>query len=101
MHETPEENPELWELASPIMQIHPELPPFMVLHGSQDSLAVVNEGRVFSQKLRETSQSPVVYVEMAGAEHAWDAVHSLRTEHTIDGIHRFLEWARAAQSERT
>ncbi|HDY83057.1 MAG TPA: alpha/beta hydrolase [Halieaceae bacterium] len=99
MHETPEENPELWELASPIMQIHPELPPFMVLHGSKDSLAVVNEGRVFSQKLRETSQSPVVYVEMAGAEHAWDAVHSLRTEHTIDGIHRFLEWARATQSE--
>jgi hypothetical protein len=34
---------------------------------------------------------------MAGAEHAWDAVHSLRTEHSINGIHRFLEWARAAR----
>jgi acetyl esterase/lipase len=101
MHETAEENPELWELASPIAQIHPELPPFMVLHGTHDSLAVINEGRVFSQKLRETSLSPVVYVEMAGAEHAWDTVHSLRTEHTINGIHRFLEWARAAQAAQS
>ncbi len=101
MYETAEENPALWELASPIAQIQPDLPPFMVLHGTLDSLAVVNEGRVFSQKLRETSLSPVVYVEMAGAEHAWDTVHSLRTEHTINGIHRFLEWARAAQAAQS
>jgi len=33
-------------------------------------------------------------VEMPGAEHAWEVVHSLRTEHTIDGVHRFLEWVR-------
>ena len=98
MHETPEENPELWELASPVAHIQPDLPPFMVLHGTHDSLSVIAEGRVFSQKLRETSHSPVVYVEMPGAEHAWDTVHSLRTEHTIDGIHRFLEWTRAARA---
>ena len=67
----------------------------MVVHGSLDSLAAVNEGRVFSQKLREVSKNPVVYTELDGAEHAWEVVHSLRTEHTIDGVHRFLEWARA------
>jgi hypothetical protein len=38
---------------------------------------------------------------MAGAEHAWDTVHSLRTEHTINGIHRFLEWARAARAAQS
>ena len=32
------------------------------------------EGRVFSEKLRETSHAPVVYLEMPGAEHAWETV---------------------------
>jgi acetyl esterase/lipase len=102
LHETLEDNPELWDLASPVAQIHEDAPPFMMVHGSLDSLAVVAEGQVFSQKLRETSNNPVVYVEMPGAEHAYELVHSLRTEHTIDGVHRFLEWVRAgnAQSEK-
>ena len=95
MHETLNDNPALWDLASPVAQIHPDAPPFMLLHGTHDSLAAVAEARVFSTKLREVSNNPVVYVEMPGAEHAWEVVHSLRTEHTIDGVHRFLEWVRA------
>ena len=99
MYESPQENPQLWDLASPIAQVHPDVPPFMVVHGTHDSLAVVNEGRAFSHKLREVSHNPVVYVEMPGAEHAWETVHSLRTEHTIDGVHRFLEWVRAGNAQ--
>ncbi|MCB1855704.1 MAG: alpha/beta hydrolase [Pseudomonadales bacterium] len=94
LHESVHDNPQLWDLASPVAQIHPKAPPFMILHGTLDSLATVAEGRVFSQKLRQVATNPVVYVEMPGAEHAWEIVHSLRTEHTIDGVHRFLEWAR-------
>ena len=100
MHETLQDNPDLWDLASPVAQIHQDAPPFMILHGTHDSLAVVNEGRVFSQKLREASHNPVVYVEMPGAEHAWEVVHSLRTEHTVDGVHRFLEWVRAGNANK-
>jgi acetyl esterase/lipase len=99
LHETVADNPELWDLASPVAQIHPDAPPFMVIHGTHDSLAAVAEGRVFSAKLREVSTNPVVYLEMPGAEHAWEVVHSPRTEHTIDGVHRFLEWARANQQK--
>jgi acetyl esterase/lipase len=99
IHETLQDNPTLWDSASPVSRIHADAPPFMVLHGTHDSLAVVNEGRVFSRKLREVSQNPVVYVEMPGAEHAWEVIHSLRTEHTIDGVHRFLEWVRATGAE--
>lgn len=95
MHETAEENPGLWDLASPVAQVHKDAPPFMVWHGTHDSLAVVQDGRVFVDKLREVSDNPVIYVEMPGAEHAWETVHSLRTEHTIDGVHRFLEWTLA------
>lgn len=99
LHESLQDNPALWELASPVAQIHPKAPPFMVLHGALDSLAAVSEGRVFSEKLREVSTSPVVYVELPGAEHAWEAVRSYRTEQTIDGVHRFLEWVRANPGE--
>jgi acetyl esterase/lipase len=95
MHETVEENPDLWELASPVAQVHQDAPPFMVWHGTHDSLAVVEDGRVFVDQLRNVSDNPVIYVEMPGAEHAWETVHSVRTEHTIDGVHRFLEWTLA------
>ncbi len=98
LHETLQDNPRLWDMASPIAHIHADAPPFMVLHGSHDSLAVVSEGRIFSEKLRAVSRNPVVYVEMPGTEHAWDTVHSVRTEHTIDAVHRFLEWSLATQA---
>ena len=101
MHETPEENPELWELASPVAQVHKDAPPFMVLHGSNDSLAAAKDGEVFAQKLADVSEQPVVHVELPGAEHAWEMMHSLRTEHTVDGVHRFLEWALARHREGT
>jgi acetyl esterase/lipase len=107
MHQSLDDNPELWELASPVAQIHADTPPFMVLHGTHDSLIPVRDGQVFVEKLREVSAEPVVYTEMPGAEHAWDTIHSLRTEETVDGVHRFLEWslarhkARAAPAEDT
>lgn len=99
LHETVEDNPELWDLASPVAQIHPDAPPFMVFHGTHDTLAALRDAQVFTEKLGEASSEPVVYVEMPGAEHAWEIFHSLRTEHTINGVHRFLEWALARHNE--
>ena len=69
LHESVQDNPALWDLASPVAQIHADAPPFMIVHGTHDSLAAVAEGRVFSAKLRGVSRQPVVYVEMPGAEH--------------------------------
>ena len=83
------------DLASPVAQVHDKAPPFMILHGTHDSLAAVGDARVFVEKLQQASTQPVVYVEMPGAEHAWELFHSLRTENTVDGVHRFLEWALA------
>jgi hypothetical protein len=42
----------------------------------------------------------VVWVELPGTEHGWEMVHSPRTEHTINGVHRFLEWARATHVKK-
>ena len=99
MHESPEQNPALWDLASPITQIHAKAPPFFVLHGRNDSVSLVGDARVFCEKLRQVSESPVVYAELPGAEHAFDCLHSPRAENTIDGVHRFLEWARVNYSD--
>lgn len=92
IHSSVTEDPQLWQLASPISHIHDNAPPFLTIHGDRDSLAVVSEGRIFHKKLAETSRNPAIYMELPGAEHAFDTVHSLRTEHVINGIHRFLEW---------
>jgi acetyl esterase/lipase len=94
MHATPEQDPALWDLASPVVQIHEDAPPFMVLHGELDSLAPVADARTFVQRLRRSSRNPVVFVELPGAEHGFDFMHSPRTENAIDGVHRFLEWVR-------
>jgi acetyl esterase/lipase len=95
LHESPEQNPALWDLASPVAQIHEGAPPFMLVHGQLDSLAAINDGRTFAQRLRRSSRKPVVFLELPGAEHGFDCMHSPRTEQVIDGVHRFLEWTRA------
>lgn len=99
MHATPEQDPALWDLASPVAQIHEDAPPFMLLHGELDSLAPIADARTFVQRLRRTSRNPVVFVELPGAEHGFDFMHTPRTENAIDGVHRFLEWVRSRHED--
>ncbi|MBR9912984.1 MAG: alpha/beta hydrolase [Gammaproteobacteria bacterium] len=91
MPEGPESAPELWQLASPIAQVDATAPPFMVVHGSFDSLSYVEDARHFVQALGSTSTQPVLYLELAGAQHAFELFHSPRTEHTINAVQQFLE----------
>lgn len=95
LYRSPEQDPALWDLASPVTQIHEGAPPFMLVHGANDSLAMIDDGRNFAQRLRRTSQQPVVFLELPGTEHGFDNLHSPRTEHVIDGVQRFLDWARS------
>lgn len=98
MHVSPEQGRALWQLASPIVQAHEQAPPFMIVHGSKDSLLPVAGARLFRDRLQEVSGNPVVYVELPGAEHAFDTFRSVRTHYVIDGVHRFLEWVRASNA---
>jgi acetyl esterase/lipase len=91
----PAQDPTLWDLASPVTRAHPDAPPFFVLHGTHDSLASVEEARLFVRKLRESSRQPVVYAELPGAQHAWDIFKSVRALHSVHAVARFLEWCRA------
>jgi acetyl esterase/lipase len=87
----PPQDPALWDGASPSQQVHADAPPFFVLQGTHDTLIFVQEARAFVRRLRAVARRPVAYAEQHGAQHAFDLVHSIRTEFTVDAVHRFLE----------
>ena len=92
---SPRQDPQLWDLASPITLARRDAPPFFILHGTHDSLASVEEARHFAERLRAVSTQPVVYAEFPGAQHAWDIFRSVRAMESVQAVTRFLEWARA------
>ncbi len=85
------EDAELFRQASPLDQVHAAAPPFLVIHGEVDSIVPTAEAHQFVAALRAVSRQPVGYVEVPGANHAFDVVDSLRTHYVISGIHRFLD----------
>jgi len=87
-----DENPDLFEAASPILRITPDAPDFFVLHGAHDSLVPVEQARAFVAKLREVSKRTVVYAELPGAQHAFDVFPSIRSAHVVRAIDRYLHW---------
>jgi acetyl esterase/lipase len=87
-------DPEPFRDASPFHRVHRDAPPFLVVHGDADSLTAVEDARAFVEALREASDSPVLYAEMHGGQHAFDLVPSLRTAPVIEAIERFLHTVR-------
>lgn len=90
MKATPAEEPELYRLASPIDHVRPEMPPMLVVHGSIDSLVPPQESRAFVEAA-EQAGGRVEYLEVPGAQHAFDAVNSPRTRAVVGAVTRFLE----------
>ncbi|MHB1444344.1 MAG: alpha/beta hydrolase fold domain-containing protein [Acidimicrobiales bacterium] len=88
------ERPELFRAASPMDRIGPSAPPFMAVHGSNDSLVPVAEARQFVEHLRSASTQPVVYAELPGAQHAFEVFRSLRTAHVVGAVADFLAFVR-------
>jgi acetyl esterase/lipase len=91
---SPEEQRERWQEASPIDCVHADAPPFMVIHGANDSLAFVEDARLFVRALRGVSRNPVVYAEIPGAQHAFDIFHSVRCQYAVQAVTRFCEYVR-------
>jgi acetyl esterase/lipase len=94
------EQREEFEKASPLFRIRSDAPPFFVIHGEHDSLVPVGEARHFVAKFRAISQSPVVYAELPGAQHAFDVFPSIRTAHLIRAIERFLDYVHSTEPRR-
>jgi acetyl esterase/lipase len=93
--------PDDYRAASPLSRITADAPPFLVVHGTNDTLVPVAEARAFVTKLRAASPNPVAYAEIAGAQHAFDVFPSLRSSGVVRGVARFLEWCHAVHARPT
>jgi acetyl esterase/lipase len=87
---------ELYRDASPIDLVRSDAPPFLVIHGDCDSLAPVEDARVFAELLGRESSSPVLYAELPGAQHGFDVFHCLRAQQVVDAIERFAQFCYSA-----
>ena len=71
-------HPEVFGDASPIARVHRNAPPFLVIHGSKDSVIPVEQARSFVERLRAVSHSMVGYLELPGAGHGFDLIDGER-----------------------
>lgn len=83
------DDPATWRAASPLHRAGPDAPPFLVIHGSADTIVSVNQSRRFVRRLREVG-SPVCFAELPHAQHSFDEFPTARTGHTVRAVHRFL-----------
>jgi acetyl esterase/lipase len=84
--------------ASSIRRVRPDAPPFFILHGQDDSIIPVHEGREFAEALRDVSTSAVVYAEIPHAQHAFDFYYgSPRGHYTAQAVEEFLSWVHATR----
>jgi acetyl esterase/lipase len=95
------DDPQRFRAASPMHRVHADAPPMLVIHGERDSMLPVEEARLFADRLREASDSPVLYAEMRGGQHAFDLIPSWRTVPVIDAIERFLATVRRRRGDQS
>jgi acetyl esterase/lipase len=83
--------------SSPADYAHPGAPPLLIAHGDQDTFPGVppEHARAFVAAVRAAATEPVVHVELPGAQHSFDLVHSIRFETVVGGIEDFAAWVRA------
>jgi len=83
------DEPARFVAASPIERITRAAPPFFVVHGELDTVVPVAEARAFVAALKRASGAGCVYVEVPGAQHAFEVFPSVRTLQLLNGIERF------------
>ncbi len=85
------ENEALYRSLSPYERIHAAAPPFLVVHGVNDTLVDVNVARAFVQRFREVAPAPIYYVELPFTQHAFDISASPRTSATTRAAVAFAD----------
>ncbi|HEY1358389.1 MAG TPA: alpha/beta hydrolase [Thermoleophilaceae bacterium] len=93
------DEPERFRAASPVHRVHAAAPPTFVIAGEKDTLIGIDEARRFVERLRATSQAPVLYAELKGAQHAFDLVASWRSVPVIESVERFLTTVRGRHAD--
>ena len=83
--------PERFAEASPINWVNPQAPPFLVVHGAADSIVPVAEARRFTAALQASGHERFAYIELPGAQHAFEIFPSPRTFAVLRGVERFAQ----------
>ncbi|MBO0676923.1 alpha/beta hydrolase [Mycolicibacterium sp. S2-37] len=83
-------HPEIFNTASPMANVHPGAPPFLIVHGDRDNLISVKEARRFRDTLADVSEETVQYLEIKGGIHAFDLAHPGQTLTAVATIENFL-----------
>ncbi len=86
-----DENEPLYRSLSPYERIHRDAPPFLVVHGRNDTLVDVHVARDFVDKFRRDALAPIYYVELPFTQHAFDISASPRTSATTRAAVAFAE----------
>jgi acetyl esterase/lipase len=89
MKTTKELDPAAYRDASPLDHANAPAPPFLVVHGEYDSLVPPAEAHHFVEAL-EAAGVVVDYLEVAGAQHAFDAFNTHRSRAVANYIARHL-----------
>ncbi|NMO96576.1 alpha/beta hydrolase [Paenibacillus lemnae] len=83
--------PELVRLADPCTYAHPNIPPFLIQHGTADSIVPVDQSLVFAEALMNKAGKDRVMLEIGeGKEHHHDPWYLTDLERT-DMVFRFLD----------
>ncbi|MEU0114511.1 alpha/beta hydrolase [Streptomyces bobili] len=88
----PADVPRLAREASPVAQIRPGAPPFLLVHGEDDSMVDCGHSRTLAARLDEAGV-PVDLWTVPGADHVWHGLPDAEVEHLFD---RTLGWIRQA-----
>lgn len=85
-------------IPKPLVSSHPRdharpgLPPFLLVHGSHDSVISSQTARSLAERLERTGNQ-VAFAELPGAEHSFDLLRSVRVDNVIDAVEDFVNWA--------
>jgi acetyl esterase/lipase len=93
-------HPEVYAAASPMARLHRGAPPALLVHGELDTIIPVGEARAFRDELAAASDSPVEYVEIPRAGHAFDLVDTSHARRCAVVTARFLTEVRARHVDR-
>lgn len=74
-------------------------PPFLIAHGTLDTMATIETAERLVGHLRRGSRHPVVYAPLPGGHHGFDVFCSLRFQAVVDAVEAFAGWVLARTTE--
>jgi acetyl esterase/lipase len=76
--------------SAPIEELDSGAPPMLIANGTRDSFVSIDGVRDFVHRFHAVApQTPLVYVELPGAQHTFDLYHSIRFDAVLGAVDAF------------